>query len=264
MRKAILLPLTAVVAGGIGFGFRYWELGTAFQPETGLPTFGLPPTLALIALTILAAALFAVLCKPVSSGFSQGYDQAFAAPTPVYLAVMVLAALLMAAAGIVGMKEFVTRENPMLTRFILSLLLVAAAVCVASTGLNNYRRQERGKFSLTLLIPAYACCLWLIVAYQGRAADPILLDYVYHLFAIMAAVLSLYFMAGFAFERAKSFRCAFFSLLGIYFGLVSLADTATLFTRLLTVSVVLLQLAGVAALLHNAESITEVTSHESE
>ena len=70
-------------------------------------------------------------------------------------------------------------------------------------------------FIFTLLMPAYTCCMWLIVAYQARAADPVILDYVYELFAIIAVLLGLYFIAGFSFERPKVRRASFFSLLGV-------------------------------------------------
>ncbi len=76
-------------------------------------------------------------------------------------------------------------------------------------------------------------CMWLVVAYQARAADPVILDYVYELFAIIASLLGLYFTAGFSFERPKVRRASFFSLLGVYFSIVTLADSHDLASMLL-------------------------------
>ena len=65
MRKDILLPGVAVVGGAAGFLLRRWELSTAFEPDTGLPVAGAPATWALIALTVVVAAVLAVLIVPV-------------------------------------------------------------------------------------------------------------------------------------------------------------------------------------------------------
>ena len=61
MRKDILLPGVAVAGGAAGFLLRRWELSTAFEPDTGLPVAGAPATWALIALTVVVAAVLAGL-----------------------------------------------------------------------------------------------------------------------------------------------------------------------------------------------------------
>ena len=66
--------------------------------------------------------------------------------------------------------------------------------------------------------------MWLIAAYQVRAGDPVRLDYVYELFAIIASLLGLYFHASFSFEQGPALLACLFSLLGVYFSLVTLAD----------------------------------------
>ena len=82
MRKDILLPGVAVVGGAAGFLLRRWELSTAFEPDTGLPVAGAPATWALIALTVVVAAVLAVLCRGTHRVFPGGYDEAFGAPYP--------------------------------------------------------------------------------------------------------------------------------------------------------------------------------------
>ena len=98
MRKDILLPGVAVVGGAAGFLLRRWELSTAFEPDTGLPVAGAPATWALIALTVVVAAVLAVLCRGTHRVFPGGYDEAFGAPTnALYLTVLVAAAFLIMA-----------------------------------------------------------------------------------------------------------------------------------------------------------------------
>ena len=138
-----------------------------------------------------------------------------------------------------------------LPRAILGALAAASFFCVLSTGRNNYRGEGKGKFSFPLLAPAYMGCIWLIAAYQVRAGDPVRQDYIYELFAIISSLLGLYFMAGFSFERAKVFRSSLFSLLGVYFSLVTLADGHELYVVLLYGFCILSLTANVTALLAN-------------
>lgn len=262
MRRPVLIPLSAVVAGLIGLVLRRWELATGFEPETGLAIFPQPASLTLLALSILSAAAFALLCKSTAGKLKADYDRSFRCQSPVYLAVVVVAAVLMLAASVIGLKEFVSRENTVLTRLLLSILLFFGAGSMALAGWNNYRGLEKGKYSFTLLVLPYTCCLWLVVSYQLRAADPVVLGYLYSLLAVISAVLALYHMAGFSFERSKLFRFSFFALLAIYLGIVSLAGEGDLFTCLITLSVILYLLVSVFVLLGNAEEIMEETANE--
>lgn len=206
MRKEIVLPAATVAVGAAGFLLRRWELATAFEPDTGLHIPGSPATWALIALSAALAAALVLLCRGKYPDFAGGYDQAFQAKgNTLYATAMILSAfLLLAAAG--GMVlSFLRRENTVVTRLILAALCVASFACVVATTRNNFRGEGKGKYNFTLLMPAYTGCVWLIAAYQVRAGDPVQLDYIYELFAIIAVLLGLYFNAGFSFERGKPF-----------------------------------------------------------
>lgn len=253
MRKEIVLPAATVAVGAAGFLLRRWELATAFEPDTGLHIPGSPATWALIALSAALAAALVLLCRGKYPDFAGGYDQAFQAKgNTLYATAMILSAfLLLAAAG--GMVlSFLRRENTVVTRLILAALCVASFACVVATTRNNFRGEGKGKYNFTLLMPAYTGCVWLIAAYQVRAGDPVQLDYIYELFAIIAVLLGLYFNAGFSFERGKPFRAVLFSLLGVYFSLVNLADGHDPATTLLYGFAVVYLLSSTAVLLHNA------------
>ena len=114
------------------------------------------------------------------------------------------------------------------TAGLLAALAAVSFFCVMQTAQNSFKGLDRGKYSFTLLMPAYTCCVWLIAAYQVRAGDPVQLDYVYELFAIIA------------------------SLLGIYFCLTTLADQHDLATTLLYGFAILYLLSSTVTLLYNA------------
>lgn len=134
----------------------------------------------------------------------------------------------------------------------MAALAAVSFFCVMQTAQNSFKGLDRGKYSFTLLMPAYTCCVWLIAAYQVRAGDPVQLDYVYELFAIIASLLGLYFHAGFSFERGRVFWAGLFSLLGIYFCLTTLADQHDLATTLLYGFAILYLLSSTVTLLYNA------------
>ena len=269
MRKEIVLPSLAVGGGIVGLLLRRWELATAFEADTGLVTPNMPSTWALIIWSAVLAVVFILLCRGKHRPFAGGYDAAFAAKgNTVYVTAMVLGGFLLLASAVLNYmgipaayQEAVAAARAgnaqgtplfnVLPRAILGLLSAISFFCVLSTGKNNYRGEGKGKFSFPLLAPAYMGCIWLIAAYQVRAGDPVRQDYIYELFAIIASLLGLYFTAGFSFERAKVFRSALFSLLGVYFSLVTLADGHELYVVLLYGFCILSLTANVTALLAN-------------
>lgn len=253
MRKEILLPAVAAVGGLAGFGLRWWELNTAFEPDTGLPISGAPATMALIALSVVVAAVLLILSLTVKYPQFQGYDQAFSAKgNTLYATVGVLSGFLLIGAGGLMAYDFATGANPIYTRLIVAVMAVASGVCVMTTVRDNFKGTGNGKYSVPLLIPAFTFCVWLIAAYQVRAGDPVQLDYVYELFAIITGLLGLYFIAGFSFDKGKCVPAVFFCLLGVYFSITTLADQHDWATLVLYGFSILYLLTSSALLLYNA------------
>lgn len=251
MRKEVLVSLSALVLGAAGFALRKWELATAFEPDTGLVTPGMPATIALAVLSVLAALFFLVLARGPHYAFPGGYDEAFAAKNnqPV-LAVLVLSAFLMASSGLWNLLlHFVFREAVFsVTRLVQSVLSVAAAASILYLSRQSYRGEPAGKYPLSLLAPGYLFCLWLAAAYQSRAADPVVQDYLYELLAIICALLTAYYVASFGFAKQKKpGRTLFFALLTVFFTLTTLADSHDAPTLLLYAGTLLY--AGAAAFL---------------
>ena len=252
MRKEIILPVVAVVCGGAGFALRRWELATAFEAGTGLPIPGAPAALALAGFSVLTAAVLALLCRGKYPAFS-GYGPAFRAKgNTLYAMAGTLAAFLLLGGGALMLAGPVLGGGLVYTRLITGALAIAAGLCAAVTVRDNYRGTQVPKYSFRLLMPAYAFCVWLIAAYQVRAGDPVQLDYVYELFAIITGLLGLYFAAGFSFDKGRCVPTVFFSLLGVYFSLTTLADSHDWATLALYGFTILYLLASSALLLHNA------------
>lgn len=242
----ILLPLLAILGGAAGYFLRRWELASAFD-QAGLSMAGAPATLWLIALSAALFVLFALLClwgnpSPVEQG------KAFAAKGNIpYLIFSGIAAALMLAAAITGLTEAGIGTMGV----ILWILCIISCLCIAASALRNFRAQE-STYSLLLLVPACTACFWLVAFCQARASDPVLLAYVFPLFAVICSLLAFYFTASLSFSQAKAWPCALFSLLAIFFCMTTLADSHALSDRLLFLSVILYHLVHVTVLLRRA------------
>lgn len=249
MRKEFLLPALALGGGLAGLALRLWELSSAFEADTGLPVSGAPATLVLAGFSAAVLLALVLLCRGTGRGFQGSYDEAFqAAGSTPYLTVMVAAAFLMAGSGVLllaqaggvlseslaasagaglGLSGLFQLLLSVGRELLLAILALASAASLFLLGKNNYKGEGKGERSGCLLTPAYTACVWLIVSYLDHSGDPIVLDYVYQLFAVVAAVLGSYFLAGFGYQRPKGFPAAFFSLAAMYFCLVTLADRHT-------------------------------------
>lgn len=249
MLKARLLPALAVLGGIGGFFLRRRELATAFE-ETGLAVPFAPASLALIALSVVIVLALALLCRGAKNRPDTYGDAFFAPGGRMCLAVSILAAACLLVAALTGLRSELTAWPRSILHILLWLLCAVSFFCVAATAWSNYRAVSR-KYSVSLLIPGYMACLWLVSVYQKHAADPVVLNYVYALLAIICTLLGIYFAAAFSFSKGKVWRCAFFQLAGIYFSLVTLADSHDRAIQLLYLYAVLYQLPSAAVFLKN-------------
>ena len=236
MRKNFLPPLLALIAGGVGFALRRWQLATGFEPDTGLAIPGAPAAWAVAGFSLLVMLLFLLLSRKEEKQLS--WETVYAAGQQNTLAVtaLLLGAMLLLASGGV---EIITRsvngiityegETPFARVASAALPPLRIVLCVGSLPCiflwaRAVFRGEGGKESLATLEPCVLYCVWLISTYQARAADPVVQDYLYEVFAIVTSLLGLYFIAGPSFGNGKPRRAAFFCLAGAYFSLVTLAD----------------------------------------
>ena len=244
----VILPiLLAIASGGVGFVLRRWELATVFE-STGLAVLWSAPSLILIALSVVMAAAFLVLVRKPKYQPSD-YNEAFSAQNNwLYLIGMAVSAAAILFAGLSGLR---TNGYCSLLCKLMNLLCLLSFVCILATAWNNFRGKNL-RFSITLLVPGYTLCLWLVSAYQERAADPVVLNFVYEMLAIICTLIGLYFSTGYSYGRPKFCFCTVFSLLGVFFTLVTLADPHTMRDRLMFLFMFLYQLSHLTALLYHS------------
>ncbi len=250
MGKKILPAALALLGGGAGFALRKWQLATGFEPDTALAIPGAPAATVLMVFSACMVLLFLLLCRREKGRLS--WETAFAAGEQNTLAAtaLILSAMLLLVSGGLEIMEYTVNGASAYageTAFakVASRILppLRIALCLGSLPCVFFwsraiLQKRGGDQSLSTLEPCVLYCVWLISAYQSRAADPVVQDYLYEVFAIVTALLGLYFIAGFSFGNGKPRQAVFFCLSGIYFSLVTLADrhgTADLFRHLFAV-----------------------------
>ena len=238
MRKKLPLILT-LLGGAVGFALRKWQLTAGFEPDTRLPIPGAPSALLLVALSVVIAAGLLLLLWPGKGSAPAEVAFSAARDNTLYLTAAVLAGFLLllstgfelftftSAYGAAGEDvNQVSRVASMVLPPLRILFCVVGLPCTLLWARKLYRggdvREQLPLLELCLLF-----CLWLITDYQSRAADPIIMDYVYEVFAIVCSLLGLYYLAGWSFQTGKPRRTIFFCLMGVYFSLVTLADAHT-------------------------------------
>ena len=134
-------------------------------------------------------------------------------------------------------------------------LCLGGCPCVLLWVRQLSREGEGRRENLALLELCLLFCFWLISDYQVRAADPVVMDYAYEVFAIAASVMAFYYLAGYSFQTGKPRRTLAACLLAAYFSLVTLADGHELTDTLRFGFVILFMVAHAALILSKPNEI---------
>ena len=215
----ILAPL-AVLAGILGFFLRRIQLETVFDPQTGLATPNAPVSLILLALSALVIGLFFGLSFLAPKREGADFATAFGSGVFGRTILCVFAGILVFAGGgrlvaLVLTGQFALFPLLWAGAAVLGGLFLVILALLGSSGRN---------VAIPSAMPVFFISLWMVILYIDHAANPVLLAYVYRLFALGFLLLSLYYIAGFAFRQAKVGRLTFAVSTAVYFTGVTFAD----------------------------------------
>ena len=104
----------------------------------------------------------------------------------------------------------------------LRMLGVLAGACLAGAALLRSRGRMPSVWLYVVVVLFYVVKLF--YDFRHWTVDPAVLDYCFWLFASIGFMLTTFHAAQFCFDLGKRRALAFFALMGIYFGAVSLAD----------------------------------------
>lgn len=252
MGRKYLLLVVSILGGIAGIFLRRWQLNTSFELETGLPIIGTPATLTIALLSSLIALLLFFISLSVRKRDVSplGYNETFHCHSFFYLLFIWAAALLTAVAAVLYYRDLLTQPETSFLQFFFAFLTICAAVSLFLMGKNHYQGKNL-KGSLLLLLPAYSVCLWLMVSYQQWARDPFILDYVFALLAIIASMLSHYFIASYSFSKPKPMTVSIFAMLAVYFSFLALVGSADMASKCLFAAQILYLIPTVFVLCRN-------------
>ena len=257
MRKfAAISSAFAVLLGVVGFFLRRTELNSIFDPQSGLALRFAGISLALGGLTVavLAALLVSLLvigALKVRSGFSGAFGSA--SSVPVF--VVALGAVFFAAGALALLARVFKAPAFSIVNGVLAIFGLASAISVFVVFYCSYKLRDGSELQLCSIVPIAFLCFWLILAYRQRAADPVLLDYIYEILALILCILGFYFTAGFAFGRVKPRRALFCTNGAIYMSIVTLADSHPLPQMLFFVGSIIVMLVCSILLASNCEKM---------
>jgi hypothetical protein len=231
MRKsAVVIPVSALIAGFFGFLIRQMEVNTMFDVATGfakrdsiVSTILIVMSVAVIALSVLAGSMLSRRMKAENI-----YSRAFEPRGFAYLAVSFILGVMWLAADIWYFIDVFGAGAMSVLNVIFVFLAAVSAISVIFLARGAYKGRDGGEMLLFSVIPPLFFCFWLIVLYKDNAADPVVLRFAYQCLAIAAAALSTYFSAGFVFRKSASGRTVFSFLVTIFFCAVVLADAVSL------------------------------------
>ncbi len=237
-KKSLALCGFTLIMGIFGAFFRWIQTYSVFDPETGLAQPNAFWSFAVaFFLIIVAVALVFWVRSLRSHSFPGNYSQALAMPSPIIKIGSAVVLILMLAGSVLSLVSFV-REYQLgkslgealkaQTVFYLAtaVLSLICGICLFFylRGASSVKAKPlSGKGASTYIV--VFLCYWLVAAYKYSASDPVVWHFAPHLLAISAIMLSFYYLAGFSFNQPKPLFALYFSLLGAFMGIVTIADS---------------------------------------
>jgi len=208
-----LMSLIALLAGAVGFLLRRWEVASIFDPRTGLAEQGAGISIALmlfsLATVLLLFGLSLLVSRQPSPASVVTFDGGLFGTlllSALGLIVFIFAAL--EAMSLLESGELFAQNGAFLAQNNAPIPL--SAVRLGAAGLSGLALilmailGPRGiNVAIPSTVPVFWICIWLIVSHIDRASNPVLLSYVYNLFALAALLLALYYIAGYAFRQNR-------------------------------------------------------------
>ena len=227
MRKnALIISCYVCVAAAFGAFFRWIQKQAAFEADTGLVIPGsIWNTIAAVVCLAAAAGLLAVVLGLKKQGFTppDSCETAFRGLLPLTNYCGWLFAALMIAGGVLllvmaGMDRYHTLLR------LLALLAVLTGAAYVYVLAAPYKKREPAMLCLCTSLPALLCCYWLVVSYKLHGTEPSAWSFGFEILALSAAAVAFYYLARYAFNRVRTYRTLFFTLLGAFLCLVTLGD----------------------------------------
>ena len=222
---------------------RRWQLGSAFEEDTGLAIPGAPASVILICALVITGAWLVILSQPGRPLSAQAHwDQVLLNTGDRVYPVLEITAAFFAVAAIpvlfiVGVGQFQIYQDAMKAHIqpptdngLLTLATAGGAFLAAlglfQTGQDSLNPGRRGRGGFSIALPGVSGCVWLMESFRSHAANPVRWDYVPQLLAIVLGVAFYMDFAGLSAGPARPRRLLWLAGMTAVFSAVALAGTA--------------------------------------
>ena len=255
VKNKIWLPIIALLGGVVGFGLRFWQRATAFDATTQLVDGSAPATLGLLAWFGLMALVAVVVSVKRNESIED--KTVFFSDCKLYLILMTISAFAFLAAAVLGVAEFAERlklwqQVPELygvpvVQGLVSVCCLLGSIGTLAAGKNNYKQTAEDKTASYLTFPAYAAMMMLIMVYQEHSVSAVLLDSFVPILSAVFLLLGLYQQVAFYYEHGSMFFYQVCAVMGVVFGVTSLADRPGYLTSMASIAMCICLLGGLLA-----------------
>ena len=231
-RNAIMhknaLKLFAFTAGASAFGafFRWLQNQIIIEAETGLTK---PSALNYVVPLVIALAAFlfwrlTVGLKAQELTAPESFYSAFESHGGIFRALPWILGAIMLVGGIM------LRMTMRFERFYgwyaaLSVLAILTGLCFPLICAAPRSRYSPTMVCVLMTVPIVFAILWLILSYRTHAVTPAVWVYAIEVLATAAALLTFYYIAGYAYGKARPYPTLFMLMLGAFMCVMTLADS---------------------------------------
>ncbi len=252
MRKlAVGLPACTIILAAVAGYIRKTEIDTVFDLVSGL-THSAPVTYILAALSVFSALVIFFFSLSFRSRKPEpGFENAFKIKTLLVPVISFLLFAMMILAAFLYYDYVKKNMDSIIADGILALFAALSGIAFLTISINSYRRKSGPELPLCWFVIVIFICYWLIMTYKQKAADPVLLDYVYDALALCSAALAAYYITGFCYNRGSLPKTLFFANMTVYLCIIAFIGTSPVAVKLFYVFTITVMLINSLILLKN-------------
>ncbi len=271
-KHALKISAYAGVLGAFGSFFRWLQLQSAFDKETGLIK---PSALNVLLPLILigSAVMFYYLIKQLKAeGFEAPTDiKSTFRGTSIFYPIAFYAIAGITVIG--GLAVFFTAGKYALPGAyrLIALLAILSGVTFPLICISSRKQYMPALVCIFMTLPIVMYCLWLIVCYKVSASNPTVWAYCIEVLTVCAVIIALYFTAGYPYGSAKPYRAIYSAILAAFMCIVSLADSRSFGLQLImagTAGMLIMEacmiICNMQEPVEKPEAVPEITEPEAE
>ncbi len=257
-KTAVIFTASTAALSALGAVLHSTEINVILDPVSGLADRFAPISVCMTAVAILTLIIiFALTFLVKGRDVVPVYHTAFAARTPIPMIISVLLGAAMLFGAYLCFRDGVGIRSSAKLVTILSVFSALSGVACIVMSVMAHLKKSGIETMLCSFIVVLFYCLWLIVYYLEKSADPAMMSFVYDYLAVCAAAVAGYYSAGYAFGRSKPRCTLFFSMAAAFFCITAMPKALTPAFGIFFAAFGVLNLLNVFLLANNLQYKTE-------